>query len=52
MELETCWIMTNIACGPEEVTKELFYQETTGSGKQLPVLQMVRKFLESDVSAQ
>ena len=50
MGLETCWIMTNIACGPEEVTKELFYQ--TEGTKQIPVLEMVRKFLESGMSAQ
>ena len=31
--LEICWILTNVACGPEEVVKELFYNQLVDSAE-------------------
>ena len=47
MGLEVCWIITNIACGPEDITKELFYQLQDGSD-QLPVVEFISRFLTSN----
>ena len=53
MGLEICWLMTNIACGPEEITKELFYQVTEGSlTDEIPVVTLIQRFLTSGTPAQ
>ena len=53
MGLEICWLMTNVACGPEEITKELFYQIVEGSlTEELPVVTLIQRFLTSGTQAQ
>ena len=52
MGLEICWLMTNIACGPEEITKELFYQIADGNlTDELPVVTLIKRFLTNGTPA-
>lgn len=57
MTLELCWIMTNIAHGPIEVIKEIFFDSSEGSYDQAvipsPALQLIYSALQgSDLALQ